>query len=71
MHVLYNQSDFTKMSLIVSLISKELYEVNYTWRSIDYIAIRYVKTDIIMELGHAEYSGKFRRAYKNEGLIDE
>lgn len=71
MHVLYNQSDFTKRSLIVSLISKELYEVKYIWRSIDHIAIRYVKTDIIMELGQAEYSGKFRRVYKNEGLIDE
>lgn len=71
MHVLYNQSDFTKMSLIVSLISKKLYEVTYTWLSNDYIEIRYVKTDIIMELGQAEYSGKFRRAYKNEGLIDE
>lgn len=57
MHILYNQSDFN--------------EDDYIWFRNSSVDIVLANTNILTELTELEYYGKFRRAYKNEGLKDE
>lgn len=71
MHVLYDQNDFEGHVLIVSILTKKLYVVDYVWCNSFNITIISTYTDTLIELTTEEYSGKFRHAYKNEGLVDE
>lgn len=71
MHVLYDQNDFKEHDLIVSILTKKPYVVGYDWCSNFNISIVSTCTYTVIELTTEEYSGKFRHAYKNEGLVDE